>query len=252
MRRRRRHARGADLSLPGELRLDWCSHAAAEYAVERWHYSGCLPASKSTYLGVWEGGRFIGCVIFGTGAGNVTKGSAFGLPPLQMAELTRVALDAHSAPVSRIVSIAVAMIRRLCPGLRLLVSMADPVRDHHGGIYQAGNWVYVGTTNASKTYLDAAGREHHERVVSPSGRKKQYGRYVPCLRPSDAASIRENPGKHKYLMPLDAAMREQIAPLSKPYPKRVRPNGADEHHSPAGGVAPTRTLHLPSEANGRP
>ena len=28
-------------------------------------------------------------------------------------------------------------------------------------------------------------------------------------------------GKHKYLMPLDRKMRKQIAPLARPYPKKV-------------------------------
>lgn len=229
-----------------ELRLDWCSHAAAKFAVEHWHYSGCLPASKSEWIGVWEGGEFIGCVLFGCGAGNITKGRAYGLEPMQMAELTRVALREHAAPVSRIVRVALRMLRERNPGLRLVVSLADPVHDHVGAIYQAGNWAYVGTTAESKTYIDGRGREHHERVVSPTGRKCQYGRYVPCLRPEDAASIRRNPGKHKYLMPLDDAMRAQIEPLRKPYPKRAKQATEGDQLS-SGGATPTRTLQT-SEA----
>ena len=30
------------------------------------------------------------------------------------------------------------------------------------------------------------------------------------------------PGKYRYLMPLDAEMRKQIAPLAKQYPKRAK------------------------------
>jgi hypothetical protein len=192
-------------------------------------------------MGVWEYGRFIGCVLFGTGAGNITKGAAYGLEPMQMAELTRVALGAHAAPVSRIVRVALRMLEEHNPGLRLVVSLADPVHDHVGAIYQAGNWIYVGTTAESKTYIDRHGREHHERVVSPTGLKKQYGRYVPCLRPEDAASIRANPGKHKYLMPLDDAMRARIEPLRKPYPKRPK-QATTSFPEACGGAAPTRTL----------
>lgn len=56
--------------------------------------------------------------------------------------------------------------------------------------------------------------------------------------------------KHKYLMPLDAAMREQIAPLAKPYPKRTtRTKEQDaEHPSALGGASPTRALHIESPA----
>ena len=198
------------------LRLDWCSHAAAKYAVEHWHYSGCLPASKSQWIGAWENDRFIGAVIFGSGAGNIAKGKMYGLPLARMVELTRVALNNHESPVSKIVSVALRMLMRKNPSLRLVVSLADPVHGHVGSIYQAGGWIYVGTTSPSKTYIGPDGRENHERVVSPSGLKKQYGRYVPCLRPSEATSIRINPGKHKYLMPLDAEMHKIIEPLRKP------------------------------------
>ena len=47
--------------------------------------------------------------------------------------------------------------------------------------------------------------------------------------------------KHRYLMPLDAEMKERILPLSKPYPKRVKEQ-ALEHPSNLGGVTPTHTL----------
>src|SRR3990167_586456 len=94
-----------------DLRLDWCSHAAAKYAVEHWHYSKCLPASKSEYIGVWENEKFIGAVTFGCGAGNITKGTLYGLPGMQMAELTRVALSKHETTVSRIVAVALKMVK---------------------------------------------------------------------------------------------------------------------------------------------
>lgn len=50
------------------LKLDWCSHEAAKYAVEHWHYSKCMPKSKLAKVGVWEDDRFIGVVMFGVGA----------------------------------------------------------------------------------------------------------------------------------------------------------------------------------------
>lgn len=50
------------------LKLDWCSHAAAKYAVEHWHYSGSLPTPPLVKVGVWEDEQFIGCVVFGRGS----------------------------------------------------------------------------------------------------------------------------------------------------------------------------------------
>lgn len=183
------------------LRLDWCSHQAAKYAVEHWHYSRTMPAGKNVYVGAWESAKFIGAVIFGMGSGNATNGTRFGLVRTgQMAELTRVALTEHKTPVSRIVAISLRMLRSQSPGLRLVISMADPKQGHHGGIYQAGGWVYTGTTKPDVQYFS-----------------------------------------------LDAAMREQISPLAKPYPKRPRAGSVDgdtsTFHEEEGGSIPTPALH---------
>jgi hypothetical protein len=37
-----------------DLKVDFCSHEAAKYACEHWHYSRCVPASKLIKIGVWE------------------------------------------------------------------------------------------------------------------------------------------------------------------------------------------------------
>lgn len=224
-----------------ELRLDWCSYQAAKYACERWHYSKTVPRSKSVYIGVWECGRFVGSVIFGLGASS-HLGSPYGLGTFKAAELTRVALTSHRHPVSRIVSIATSMLLRQSPGLRLLVSYADPREGHHGGIYQASNWAYVGKTAPDWAVIDARGRRWHSRICSSSGVKSQYGVRRKAMRPQDGTRI-VLPGKHKYLFPLDADMRARIAPLAKPYPKRdrSRENAAAPPRA-EGGVIPTRSL----------
>lgn len=77
-------------SSPSSLKLDWCDHAAAKYAVEHWHYSRVLPKGKNVYIGVWECGRFIGVIIFGSGGGNATDGRRWGLArSFETAELVR-------------------------------------------------------------------------------------------------------------------------------------------------------------------
>lgn len=87
-----------------DLKLDWCSYQAAKYAVEHWHYSKTMPAGKAAIVGVWEFGKFIGCVIFSRGATpNLSK--HHGLPQTEICELTRVALSHHNSSVSRIVAI---------------------------------------------------------------------------------------------------------------------------------------------------
>lgn len=57
---------------------------------------------------------------------------------------------------------------------------------------------------------------------------------------------RKGSDKHKYLFPLDDAMRKQIEPLRKPYPKRERgeTDSAAGSNPQTGGASPTRSLLL--------
>jgi hypothetical protein len=219
-----------------ELKIDWCSHAAAKYAVEHWHYSKAMPVGKSVKIGAWENSKYIGAVVFGMGA-NPAMASTVGLTMFQCAELVRVALTDHETPVTRIVAIAIRVLSRANPGLRCLVSYADPHHGHHGGIYQGGGWMYVGKTKPETRYMHC-GRMLMRRAYSGKG----FGN-PPMKLPANAEKITV-PGKHKYLMPLDDEMRRQIEPLRKPYPKRVRSVDSDTPASQpeSGGATPTRTL----------
>lgn len=222
-----------------ELRLDWCSHEAAKYAVEKWHYSKRMPKSKLAKIGVWEDGKFCGCVIFGVGA-TPEIAKPFGLESTQVCELVRVAMTKHKTPVSRIVSIAMKMLKSSMCGLRLVISYADTQQGHHGGIYQAGNWIMCQTSG--DTYIRVNGKVEHRRVLTLRYGTNSLARLRETVDPK-AERIKAGI-KHKYLMPLDEAMRKQIEPLRKPYPKRVRSVDSDTSGSQPeeGGAIPTRTL----------
>lgn len=211
-----------------DLRLDWCSYEAAKYAVEHWHYSRTMPVGKMVKIGVWEDGRFIGAVLFAQG-NNQYQGNALGLTMHEVCELVRVALTTHRSAVSRIVAIALRMLKDAQPGLRAVVSYADPEHGHVGGIYQAGGWVYVGTGGSHEAFYARSGRRIHSRVVSTTGYKSIFGRMHRS--PSDVSRVAVAP-KYKYLMPLDDEMRARIAPLAKPYPR------ASRLESEAPGVQP--------------
>src|SRR3990167_1894020 len=224
-----------------DLKLDWCSHEAAKYAVEHWHYSRSMPTPPTLNIGVWEFGVFIGVVLFSRGANN-NLGRPYGLKQTEICELTRVALGKHSAPVSRIVSIALRLLHAKESGLRLCVSFADPNEGHHGGIYQAGGWIYSGRSSSTPKYITPTGNILHGRQVSITGYKPQYGtmRRVPKI--SDCKVIPQL-DKHRYLYPLDSAMRLQIAPLAKPYPKRAgSAESGTAEPTAGGGASPTPAL----------
>ena len=211
--------------------------------VKNWHYSKSLPAGKMVKIGAWEDERFVGVVLFSRGA-SPALGTAYGLSQLECCELTRVALRDHASPVSRIISIAIRFLKKSNEGLRLIVSFADPSHGHHGGVYQAGGWIYSGDSDGKTDFIAPGGKRLLSRQVSESGLVRQFGKMTRTPRRSECTPV-HLPGKHRYLMPLDAAMREKIAPLAKPYPKSTRVKKQDsEHHSELGGAVPTDTLHI--------
>ncbi len=222
------------------LRLDWCSFKAAQYACKRWHYSGCLPSGGTVKIGVWESGDFRGCVIFAMGATpNVAK--THGLKQTEICELARVALTVHVSPVSQIVSIAVKLLRRFCPGIRMIVSFADLDQGHHGGIYQAAGWLYQGVSNANGVQgFIVKGRTIHRRSIGSRGWHQSLNWLREHIDPTTEEFI--TAGKHKYVFLCDGALRSCVQSL--PYPKRVRSETSDTPgvHPGEGGSTPTRTL----------
>jgi hypothetical protein len=224
-----------------DLKIDWATHAAAKYACLNWHYSGSVPVPPLVKVGVWEFGKFIGVVMFSRGASsNLMK--PYGLRQDEGCELTRVAMTKHDVAVSRVMKVAIAFLKKNSPALRLIVSFADPQYGHHGGIYQAGNWIYCGDTSNGVEYWHN-GKRLHSRQVSEKGWNIQQGAKRKAVKPSECRIVK-TAGKHRYLMPLDDEMRKQIEPLRKPYPKRVRSVDSDTAtvQVAEGGANPTRTL----------
>lgn len=202
------------------LILDYTSYGASKYAVEKWHYSQRMPSSKLVRIGVWEDDKFIGVVLFGCGASPPLYkrlNRLFGLKPTECCELVRVALTKHQSSVSRIVSIAIKLLRKRCPGLKLIVSFADNDQGHHGGIYQAGNWLYCGLRNVGHRdgYL-INGRQVHCRSMPALGLRNTL---------DDARKVDPNAqpvvgsGKHQYFYVLgDEELRRKVEAMKQPYP----------------------------------
>lgn len=213
-----------------DLRLAWVSHHVAKYAVRRWHYSRRLSSARNAYIGVWEDDRFIGVVVFGVGSGNVTNGRRYGLAKShEMAELTRIALAPHMTAVSRILSIAVKMIRRRSPNLRLLISMADQAQGHHGGVYQAAGWIYTGETKPDVEYFYRGRWRHHRTVTSAVSAQGLPSRSVAP--------------KYRYLLPLTSEVRQLVIGMGRPYSKRQKDSSEPATFQVAeGGAAPTLAL----------
>jgi hypothetical protein len=168
----------------------------------------------------------------------------------ECAELCRIALDKHTTPVSRIISIAVKMLKREMPGIRLLVSYADLNQGHEGKIYQASNWIFVGMTGHEAGIM-LQGKLTHRRTIN-----SKYGtsdiqwlrkRIDPC------ATRYEGKPKYKYLLPLDGETAERMKLLSKSYPQRCATSDTSDTpgvHPGKGRAARTVALQNTSLTNG--
>jgi hypothetical protein len=208
-----------------DLKIDWATHEAAKYACVNWHYSKCLPTGKLLKVGVWENGRFIGVILFGRGA-SPHLGTKFNLTQTEICELVRISMRDHKSPVSKVMAIAIKFLKQKNPSIKLIVSFADPNQGHHGGIYQATNWIYSGkSSETTEVFID--GRWRHMRRA--------------FYKMTKSTPTRKVQGKHRYLMPLDKDMKERILPLSKLYPKRAKDQALDDQSS-LGGETPTCTL----------
>jgi hypothetical protein len=195
-----------------------------------------MPAGKLVKVGAWENGKFIGVVLFGRGANN-NIGKPYGLEQTAACELVRIALTKHITPVSKIAAIAMRFLKANSPGLRLIISYADPLQGHHGGIYQAGNWIYCGKTKGGTAQIRMkSGKLIHKRTAM--------SRFGTCKASDLGGEWTEEKQKHKYLMPLDNEMRKRILPLAKPYPKRASSESSDTSaiHAEKGGATPTDAL----------
>lgn len=216
------------------LHLDWASHKAAKYAVEHWHYSGCMPAGKTVKIGVWEDDEFKGVIIFSRGANN-NLFSPYNLKQTDGCELTRVALKSHKNTVTKIIAISIKMLKKYNRELRLIISFADSRQNHFGIIYQAGNWIYTGSVKSSpEFYLN--NRWMHQRTVNSLFGSLKHRDVKNCKR-------RDGGWRHRYLYPLDKEIRKQIQPLAKPYPRPASiDSDAESHQDSQGGASPTAGL----------
>lgn len=230
------------------LRVDWCSYEAAKYAVEKWHYSGSMPAGKTVKIGAWEGSVFIGCVIYARGS-NKHIGKPFELNQTEAIELVRVALSNHNAHTSHIVTLATKLIAKHNPGLRIIISFADPNEGHAGIIYQAMNWVYTGhgSSDSRCTRYNKGGKVFHWRTVAGALSKRGLRSTIEDARVIGYNQVDTMP-KHRYLYPLDRAMRRQILPLAKPYPKSCGQSVEGDTSTPqvedAGSTPAVRSIEV--------
>lgn len=228
-----------------KLKVDYCTYKAAKYAVLNWHYSHSIPAGKMVRVGVWEDDKYVGCVLFSRGA-NKHIGRPYGLTQYECCELTRVALSKHKTPVTKIIKIAIILLKKVAPDVKMIVSYADANQGHKGGIYQAGNWYYQGEF-ASEIGVKLNGKVTHRRSIN-----SKYGTSdLKWLREhiDKNAEVLDGLSKFKYLMPLTPEMKLLCEKIKKPYPCAVSLTKTASFQEADGGVNPTTALQNSEVSN---
>lgn len=224
-----------------ENKIQIATNEMVEYACKHFHYSQSVPCGRKVAYAIFEEGKFIGCIIYSLGANN-NLASSFNLVQGEVVELTRVALKSHKNPVSRYVAITLKLLKKQCKTVKLVVSYADKENQGHaGGIYQAGNWIYLGLSKCSDFQFFYKGKWTHLRSINMIGETN------PKLKEHLIKTLpkRKNSDKHKYIYCFDKDFDIKYRKLAKPYPKKDNACLVQEQNTcvPAsdGGASPTNT-----------
>ena len=210
----------------GRSEVRQVSRKIAKQVIVKYEWLGTMAPSTHHY-GVFFGSFCAGVVCFGFSAGaNINSSKEFNLDKQELAYLARGAC-VHWAPKgsnSRLIASACKLLRQESEA-RLVIAYADTDGGEIGTIYQACNWVYIGRGSSTQQFVSPGGVIRDQKLPWDLKRKKGRTRQYWVKRLLDTGWTRQksNP-KHRYVYPLDRAMRRQIEKLRQPYPKR-RPAG---------------------------
>ena len=149
------------------ITLKRATREAISYACLKFHYAKAVPAAYNAYNVYNDRSEWCGVIIFGGGATpNIIK--PFGMKTGEVMELVRVALNGKQPCTSECVSAALRQLHKDEPQVKLIVSYADMDQGHYGTIYQATNWIYLGTVNEGllAAFIIHGKRMHRKSVHS--------------------------------------------------------------------------------------
>jgi hypothetical protein len=222
------------------MKLKIASYKAIKYACLNFHYSKVCPAHAFGYSVFNDKNEWCGVILFGGGAGAF-MGRPFGLFYGQYLELNRMALNGKQKSTSKAMSIAIKLIKKANPTVKLLISYADKAQNHYGIIYQATNWYFVEDSKSSGEEVYYKGKWVHNRTPSSKLNIENYRKLKK----------RKKAGKYKYIYPLDKSLIPLCKSLSKPYPKnavevhKLNSSQSSEKEDGANPIQPLQEYNTP-------
>lgn len=192
------------------MKLTKANSKAIKYACKNFHYSQSVPTVQYAYNVYNDKDEWCGVILFGGGANN-NLAKSFDLRNGEVLELERVALNGKQEQTSKAVSIALRLLHKENPIVKLVVSYADHRQKHLGIIYQATNWIYLGMTKTSDFQYFYNGKWTHERTINSKSNKEEL---------KATLQKRQNSNKFKYVYCFDKELKEKYNEIKKQYPNK--------------------------------
>lgn len=192
------------------MKLTKANSKAIKYACKNFHYSQSVPTVQYAYNVYNDKDEWCGVILFGGGANN-NLAKSFNLRNGEVLELERVALNGKQEQTSKAVSIALRLLHKENPIVKLVVSYADHRQKHLGIIYQATNWIYLGMTKTSDFQYFYNGKWTHERTINSKSNKDEL---------KATLQKRQNSNKFKYVYCFDKELKEKYNAIKKQYPSK--------------------------------
>ena len=146
------------------MRLTKANFKAIKYACKNFHYSKSIPTIQHAYNVYNNKNEWCGVIIFGSGAcKNLSK--SFNVRNGEIIELERVALNGKQEKTSQAVALALKILHKENPIIKIVVSYADHRQKHLGIIYQATNWIYLGISKPGGFQYFYKGKWTHQRTI---------------------------------------------------------------------------------------
>jgi hypothetical protein len=211
------------------MKLELASAKAVKHACLFYHYAKAVPSARVSFSVFNQNGEWCGVVIFGGGANN-NLAKSIGFPQGAALELVRVALNGKQESTGKAVSLSLRLLKKYAPLCKVVISFADPEQGHLGVLYQATNWIYIGTSTAQReVFHPITGKAIHKRTANALFGTIKGLRKTPIY------------WKHKYVFGLSNQEKERLSKIGKPYPKCVQSIDGDvpDNQLGDGGSSPT-------------
>lgn len=240
--------------------------------MRRWHYSGKVDTRTQLSIGVYYNGKLEGGLQFGPSmAKHQTKQLFTDIGWNEFIELHRLAFteELPKNSESRAIAMAIKLLRKYAPHVKVLISYADATQCGDGTIYRASGFVLTGIKKNNTMWKMPDGNVYCNIVFDPGFQpnskggsiKARYGKTggeasVSFLKKSGAERL--DGFQLRYMYFIDPSYRERLTVPELPYSEierrgagmykgqkrgRGEIDSAPQSNEEIGGASPTRPLY---------